>query len=94
MGNKIATIAFWFIVAAFVVAYWSSNLVDLRKESDNPYFWGSAMFVVLAMVLGIRECVRALKGAPVSTNTFSSVIFWTAATLILAVLLYIFFFVA
>ena len=35
-----------------------------------------------------------LKGAPVSMNTFASVIFWAAATLILAALLWIFFFVA
>jgi len=93
-GNKIATIAFWFIVSAVLVAYWSSNPVELRKQSDNPYFWASAAIVVLAMGLGIRECARALKGAPVSMNTFASVIFWAAATLILAALLWIFFFVA
>jgi hypothetical protein len=74
-GNKIATVAFW-VVAVCLAAVFAWYNVRIDTARANPWLFFAALCLCAVAVVGVRECIRAVKGQSVTPTKSATVLFW------------------
>ena len=69
------------MVALAAIVAWYNLRIDVARTT--PWLFGTSLVLCVAAVFGVRECVRVLKGQPVRSSKFATVIFWLGIAYVL-----------
>ncbi|RDI96775.1 hypothetical protein DVT68_20175 [Dyella solisilvae] len=67
MGNKVATVLFW-LLAAVLTIFGLRLVLGEMVNGFNGWQVTSAAFAVVVLVLGWRQCLRALRRKDVDSE--------------------------
>ena len=75
IGNRIATVAFWVVAIGVAAIFaWYNIRPDIART--NPWLFSAAFFLCAVAVFGVRECIRAVRGQPITPTKSATALFW------------------
>jgi hypothetical protein len=75
IGRKIATVVFWTIATCLAAMFaWLSYL--FYPDLTSPWLLSAVVVFCAVTALGLRECIRAVRGNQISSSKVATLTFW------------------
>ena len=75
VGGKIATVLFWAVAICLAAMFAGFSFLSY-PDPTSPWLLGAVVFFCAVTALGLRECIRAVRGNETSPTRVATMAFW------------------